>query len=310
MTTLPTDDRSSRQFDIGGMDCADCAQGIERRVSQLPGVLQASLSFVTAKLTVQGGGAVFQGDAIERAVASMGYRATRAPDGRSFHLHVGSMRLMEERNVGLNRGEGVASKLEEEGKSVLLLSDDHELLGVIAVADQLRPEAREALQRLRRAGIKKQIMLTGDNEGTARAIALQVGLDEFRAQLLPEDKVEAVRELKRRYGKVAMAGDGINDAPAMAEADLGVAMGAAGTDVAIETGDLVLMADDLSRLPYALHLSGRAVANMRQNVVASLLIVAFLIPAALSGLVGLVPGLLINEVSALVVIANALRLLR
>jgi Cd2+/Zn2+-exporting ATPase len=237
-----------------------------------------------------------------------GLGASAAVEGGRYR--VGSKRLVEEQGIALDRAAGIVSELESEGKSVLMLTDERELLGVIAVADRLRPEAGDAVAALSKAGIGRQIMLTGDNEGTARAMALQAGMDEFRAELLPEGKIEAVRSLQRSHGSVAMVGDGINDAPAMAEADLGVAMGAAGTDIAIETGDLVLMADDLSRLPYALRLSRRAVNNMRQNVAASLLIVAFLVPAALTGLVGLVPGLLINEASALVVIANALRLLR
>jgi Cd2+/Zn2+-exporting ATPase len=157
--------------------------------------------------------------------------------------------------------------------------------------------------------VKKVVMLTGDNEGTARAIAAQAGVDEYRSQLLPEEKVEAVRELKR-YGTVAMLGDGVNDAPAMAVADVGIAMGAAGTDVAIETADLALMADDLSKVPYALRLSRRAMGNIRQNVAASLAIVALVVSLALLGKIDLVPGLLVNEGSALLVMANGLRLLR
>ena len=153
-------------------------------------------------------------------------------------------------------------------------------------------------------------MLTGDNERTARAIAKEAGIDEYRSQLLPEEKVEAVKELQRAYGRVAMVGDGINDAPAMATADVGIAMGAAGTDIAIETGDLALMSDDLSKLAYAISLSRGSINNIKQNILASLVLVAFLVPAALAGWLNLVPGLLINEISALIVIANGLRLLR
>jgi len=163
---------------------------------------------------------------------------------------------------------------------------------------------------LRKVGVRHIVMLTGDNEGTARAIAEQAGVDEYHAQLLPDDKVELVKQLKLKYGKVAMVGDGVNDAPAMATADVGIAMGAAGTDVAMETGDLALMSDDLSRIPYALQLSRRSVANIKQNIAAALIIVAFLVPVALLGLIDLVPGLLINEVGMLLVIANGLRLLR
>ena len=191
----------------------------------------------------------------------------------------------------------------------MLLGNEHNLLGMLAVADKLRTDAEETVAILRRSGIKV-VMLTGDNEGTAKAIAHQAGVDEYLAQLLPEDKVETVKKLKHRYGRVAMVGDGVNDAPAMAVSDIGIAMGAAGTDVAMETGDIVLMSDDLSKIPYALRLSQRSIKNIRQNIIASLAIVAFLIPAALIGWIGLLPGLLLNEISALVVIVNGLRLLK
>ena len=159
-------------------------------------------------------------------------------------------------------------------------------------------------------GIKQVVMLTGDNEGTAKAIAQAAGMDQYFAGLLPDDKVGKIRELKSQYGRIAMVGDGINDAPAMAVADIGVAMGAAGTDIALETADIALMSDDLSKLPVVLHLSRRTVQNIRQNIILSLAIIAFLVPAALAGWIGMVPGLLINEVGGLAVIVNGLRLLR
>jgi len=224
--------------------------------------------------------------------------------------YIGSRRLFQNLSVPLAEAEKELSRLENEGKTAVLVGSEKEVLGVVAVADQLRSEAVEAVKGLKKAGVKHIVMLTGDNEGTARAIAQQVDVDEYRAQLLPDDKVEAVNQFKIRYGKVAMVGDGVNDAPAMATADVGIAMGAAGTDVAMETGDLALMSDDLSKLPYALKLSQRSVANIKQNIAAALIIVAFLIPAALSGLIDLVPGLLINESGMLIVIANGLRLLR
>lgn len=223
---------------------------------------------------------------------------------------IGSSRLFLEKGILLTQAQNEeVSRLENEGKTVLLLGDEHNLLGMLAVADKLRTDAEETVAILRRSGIKV-VMLTGDNEGTAKAIAHQSGVDEYLAQLLPEDKVKAVRELKTRYGKIAMVGDGVNDAPAMAISDIGIAMGAAGTDVAMETGDIVLMSDDLSKIPYALRLSRRSIKNIRQNIVASLAIVAFLIPAALIGWIGLLPGLLLNEISAMVVIVNGLRLLK
>ena len=177
-------------------------------------------------------------------------------------------------------------------------------------AGQIRSEAKEAIQKLKGKGFEKVIMLTGDNEGTAKAIAEELGIDEYRANLLPEDKVKIVRELKAKYKMIAMVGDGVNDAPAMAEADVGIAMGACGTDVCIETGDIALMSDDLLKIPYAFSLSQRFVVNIKQNIFAALIIIIFLVPTALLGRIGLVPGLLINEVSGLIVIINALRLLK
>jgi Cd2+/Zn2+-exporting ATPase len=201
-------------------------------------------------------------------------------------------------------------RLQDEGKTTILVAEEGRLLGIIGVADQLRPGVKEVVASLKKGGIKRVGMLTGDNEGTARAIAAQAGLDEYRSRLMPEEKVEAIRQLQQKYGRIAMVGDGVNDAPAMAAADVGIAMGAAGTDIALETADLALMSDDLSKIPYALGISRKAVNIIRQNVVASLAIVALVVSLALIGKIGLVPGLLINEGSALIVMLNGLRLLK
>lgn len=222
---------------------------------------------------------------------------------------VGSSRLLQEKGISLAQAQNEISCFENEGKTAVLLGSEQRLLGILAVADKLRAETGEAIKTLKRSGMKV-VMLTGDNERTAKAIASQAGVDEYLSQLLPEDKVEAVRKLKERFGKVAMVGDGINDAPAMAVSDVGIAMGAAGTDIAIETGDIVLMSDDLSKIDYALRLSRRTIGNIRQNVIVSLAIITFLVPLALIGWIGLVPGLILNEASGLIAIVNALRLLR
>jgi len=160
--------------------------------------------------------------------------------------------------------------LQGEGKTVVLVGTEDELEGIIAIADEVRPDARVAIQGLRDHGIEHLVMLTGDNEGTARAVAEEVGVDEFRAELLPDEKVDAVEDLVESYGTVAMVGDGINDAPALATATVGIAMGAAGTDTAIETADIALMADDLTKLPYLYDLANRANGVIRQNIWGSL----------------------------------------
>lgn len=236
-----------------------------------------------------------------------GLGAVASLDGRRYQ--VGNQRLFQHALSGASEVRRMVEELESAGKTTVLVGAEDHLLGVVAVADQLRREAPAAVAALKMAGIRHIVMLTGDNERTAQAVADRAGVDEFRSGLLPEEKVEAVRRLRERYGSVAMVGDGVNDAPAMAEADVGIAMGAAGTDVAIETADIALMSDDLLRLPYALALSRRAVNNIKQNIFASLAIVAVLVPTALAGWIGLVPGLLLNEVGALIVILNALRLL-
>lgn len=244
---------------------------------------------------------------LEEFEALPGFGARAGVKGETFYA--GNTRLFESRGIETGPSSGLAAGLEEDGKTVVMIGDERRVMGIIAVADILRPEAAESVSMLKKMGLAT-IMLTGDNQGTARAIASRAGIDEYEAQLLPEDKVAAVERIREKYGKVAMVGDGINDAPAMAASDLGIAMGAAGTAIARETGDVVLGSDDLRKVAYALRVSGRTVRNIRMNVIASLLIVAFLVPAALAGLITLVPGLLLNEGSALLVIFNALRLQR
>jgi Cd2+/Zn2+-exporting ATPase len=200
-------------------------------------------------------------------------------------------------------------KLENEGKTAVVLARDNQPVALIAVSDQVRDGAKQIVASLHKLGIQKMLMLTGDNQRTAVTIARQVGIIDWRAGLLPEDKTVAVKSLKEQYGLIAMVGDGVNDAPALATADLGIAMGAAGTDVALETADVALMADDLTKLPLAIRLSRRALANIHQNIALSLVTVAFLDLAALSGWLSLTSGLLLNEGTALLIIFNGLRLL-
>jgi Cd2+/Zn2+-exporting ATPase len=178
---------------------------------------------------------------------------------------------------------------------------------VIGLLDTPRPKVRETLTALRALGIRRMIMISGDHQKAAQAVAGQVGLTEAWGDLMPEDKVEAIRKL-RAEAAVAMVGDGVNDAPAMATATVGVAMGAAGSDVALETADVALMADDLSKLPFTVGLGRQTRRIIRQNLFVSLGVVAFLVPATILGL-GIGPAVALHEGSTLLVVFNALRLL-
>ncbi|AIT82370.1 MULTISPECIES: heavy metal translocating P-type ATPase [Sphingomonadaceae] len=197
--------------------------------------------------------------------------------------------------------------LREGGQTTMIVRRNNRDLGAIGLMDTPRDTAREALERLRAIGIERMIMISGDNQRAAEGIAAQVGLDEAWGDLMPEDKVEAIKKL-RGEAKVAMVGDGVNDAPAMASATVGIAMGAAGSDVALETADVALMADDLSHLPFAVGLSRTTRSVIRQNVFVSLGVVAFLVPATILGL-GIGPAVAVHEGSTLLVVFNALRLL-
>jgi Cd2+/Zn2+-exporting ATPase len=216
-----------------------------------------------------------------------------------------------ERNDCLDLLEDVVPRLQREGKTVVLLGTEDELEGVVAVADELRPEAADAVQRLKALGVEHTVMLTGDNDRTAAAIAEQVGVDDYRAELLPEKKVEAVEELTGEYDGVAMVGDGVNDAPALATATVGIAMGAAGTDTAIETADVALMGDDLSKLPYLYDLAGRANAVIRQNIWTSLGAKAVLAAGVPLGFVPIWVAVLVGDAGmTTAVTGNAMRLSR
>lgn len=202
-----------------------------------------------------------------------------------------------------------AETLKNEGKTVVFVVENHQPIGMIALADQVRPAALNTIRKLKNLGIKKMVMLTGDNEGVARAIAAELEIDEFYANLLPEEKVEKLEELKQ-HGTVAMVGDGVNDAPALAISDLGIAMGAAGTDVALETADVVLMGDDLAKLPYLLQLSRKSKRIVWQNITFSLAVIAMLLIGVFWIDLPLTLGVIGHEGSTLLVVLNGLRLLK
>ena len=198
-------------------------------------------------------------------------------------------------------------KLKADGRSTMLVRRGDRFLGLVGLMDTPREAAQDVIRRLHALGIEKTIMISGDAQAVASSVGRAVGIDEARGDLLPDDKVEAIKML-RQSGQVAMVGDGVNDAPALANATVGIAMGAAGSDVALETADVALMADDLSKLPFAVGLSRKTRRIIRQNLWMSLGMVAFLVPATLFGL-GIGPAVALHEGSTLVVVINALRLL-
>jgi len=241
------------------------------------------------------------------AITGRGLRADHA--GRP--LLVGSLALLEEHAVAMPpAARRQVEALEAQGKTVMLVALDGRVAGMLALADPVRASAPPALARLKALGVRATVMLTGDNERVAAAVAGQAGLDRYRAGLMPEDKLAAVQSLAGEHGPVGMVGDGVNDAPALATAAVGIAMGGAGTDVALETADVALLSDDLSRLPYAIGLGRATRAVIIQNLVISLGVIALLVAASVAGWAGIGLAIAFHEGSTLVVVLNALRLLR
>ncbi|WP_439487655.1 heavy metal translocating P-type ATPase [Algoriphagus sp.] len=241
------------------------------------------------------------------AVLGKGIKATLGND----KVYIGNLDLFEsldDKKPSKETEEKVKS-LESEGNTTMLIRQNDKYIGIIALMDTPRKEAKNTLEQLKKLGIKRMIMLTGDNQKVADAVAKEIGLTDAWGSLLPEEKVEAIKELKEKESKVAMVGDGVNDAPAMANSTVGIAMGAAGSDVALETADIALMADKLETLPFAIGLSRKAKGIIRQNLWVSLGIVALLIPATVFGFANIGIAVLIHEGSTLVVVFNALRLL-
>lgn len=240
------------------------------------------------------------------AIVGRGIRARI--DGRNYYL--GNERLCHERGICTPQSEEALRQFEREGKTAVLLSSDSTPIGVIAIADQIRQNARDAINALRKDGVQLMLMMTGDNEETARGVAERLALDDCRAELLPDDKVRVVQEMVRSGQRVAFVGDGVNDAPALAAATVGIAMGAAGTDVALETADIALMTDDLSHLPFAIRISRKTSAIIRQNIVFSLVVKAVFIALALVGWATLWMAVAADMGASLAVIVNGLRALR
>lgn len=224
--------------------------------------------------------------------------------------YIGNSRLFRELNMDIKWIEKDIERLQHEGKTAMILGTKEKIIGVIAVADEVRELSKDAITRLKEAGIEHTIMLTGDNQATAQAIAQKIGVDDFRAELLPEDKVKAVKELQKKYGKIAMVGDGINDAPAMATSNLGIAMGVAGTDAALETADIALMADDLTKLPFTVRLSRATLRNIKQNIWFSNGINFITMILIVPGFASLLFVALADVLAAVLVVLNAMRLMR
>jgi Cd2+/Zn2+-exporting ATPase len=199
-------------------------------------------------------------------------------------------------------------KLVADGRTTMIVLKGKRYLGVVGVMDTPREVAASVMVRLRALGIERLIMISGDNQKVADSVARTVGLTEARGDLMPEQKVEAIKQLREQHGKVAMVGDGVNDAPAMANSTVGIAMGAAGSDVALEAADVALMGDDLGQLPFVVGLSRQTSRIIRQNLWVSLGVVAVLIPATIFGL-NIGTAVLFHEGSTILVVINALRLL-
>tara|TARA_R110002049_G_scaffold47793_9_gene138037 strand:- start:3639 stop:5606 length:1968 start_codon:yes stop_codon:yes gene_type:complete len=242
-----------------------------------------------------------------KAMHGMGVKAFYNVD----EVFIGNVKLMQISNIEVT--EHVISKmgnLLDNGHTVMLVAYQHQIIGLISVMDTPRKSAASTLRKLKEIGIKHMIMLTGDHQNVGDAIGRQIGLTEVKGNLLPEDKVEAIKTLLQRDKKIAMVGDGVNDAPAMALSTVSVAMGAAGSDVALETADVALMSDKIERLPFVIGLSRASKRIIKQNIFISLGVVVLLVPVTILGLTNIGLAVIFHEGSTLVVVLNALRLLR
>lgn len=252
--------------------------------------------------------------AVEQFEETIGHGAAGTVNGE--RVIIGNRKLLRESGATLPAElERRAAALEARGKTVMLVATGAaeggplRAAGLLAARDEPRAEAAATVAELKRLGVKRVVMLSGDNRAVAEALGAELGIDEVRAELLPEEKATAIEALKRAHGAVIMVGDGVNDAPALAAADVGVAMGGAGSDVALETADVALMADDLSKLPYAVALSRASRRMIVQNLIISLAVIALLVPSALLGIASIGIAVVLHESSTLVVVVNALRLL-
>jgi Cd2+/Zn2+-exporting ATPase len=212
--------------------------------------------------------------------------------------------------MGSDAIDACLASLSARGLTTVLVAAGGTVVGAVGVADRHRESARDAIDLLRANGVEHVVLLTGDHEPAARALAQSLGIDAWRADLLPEDKVDAVRDLRTQYGVLAMVGDGVNDAPALASADVGIAMGVAGSDAALETADVALMADELLKIPYAFRLSRATTRNIRVNIGFSLVLKAAFLVMAIAGAATLWMAVAADMGASLIVIANALRLLK
>lgn len=229
---------------------------------------------------------------------------------QNITYYAGNLRLFKEKNIDIHAVKPSIEALEAQGKTTIIIGTEEQIIGVISVADSMRNSSDLALDQLRQTGTSQLVMLTGDNQGTAAHIAEQSSINRYFADLLPDDKVEAIKKLQTEGHTVAMVGDGINDAPALATADLGVAMGGIGTDTAMETADIVLMADNLERLPFTMRLSKKALNIIKQNIWFSLLIKAIALILIVPEWLTLWMAVLSDTGAAVIVILNSLRLFR
>jgi len=250
-------------------------------------------------------GVSFHGAGDYHALAGVG--ASALVNGKQ--AYAGSPRLFRDLGADLREVEPAIARLEQAGKSVVVVGWADRAVGVIGVADELRPGAAAAIQGLREVGMRPLVMLTGDHLGTAQSIAARLGLDDYHAALLPEDKVDVIAQLEQEHGGVIAVGDGVNDAPALVASTVGVAMGATGSDAALENADVALMSDDLAKLPFVVRLGRATLANIRQNVAISLGVKVLLLALAVPGLLTLWLAVVGDVGVSLVVIANGLRLL-
>ena len=281
----------------------------QQKVLRLAAVAEAGSEHPLARAILEAAGPLQGAPRFERFETHTGLGVVAHEDGRK--IAVGSANLLGELGIPIPTDiERELARLKEGGRTAVLVARDGVMRGMVGIADTVRQAAPETIAHLKGLGLKSITMLTGDDPVTARVIAEEVGIDDIRAGLLPEDKLAAIRELQDAGHVVAMVGDGINDAPALATADLGIAMGAAGTDIAIETADIALMADELEKLPEALRLSKATLRNIRQNVVIALSTVAGLLLGVMLGRIHMAGGMLIHEISVMVVILNGMRLLK